>query len=77
MLINNLTNSTSFGRSRRDTLKSIFLRDFSQNEQEESHANNDDESKKRAKRQSPGREALCQVSSQFVTPQAALNSRGK
>lgn len=30
----------------------------------------------RIKRQSPGRTALCQTTSQFVTPQAALNSKG-
>lgn len=30
----------------------------------------------RTKRQSNGREALCQVNTQFVTPQAALNNRG-
>lgn len=63
-----MTDSTPF-RNRRDTLKSILLG-------EEIHYD-DDESKKRSKRQSPGREALCQVNSQFVTPQAALNSRGK
>ncbi|KAH8296282.1 hypothetical protein KR054_004054 [Drosophila jambulina] len=32
--------------------------------------------KKRTKRQSPGRSTLCQTTSQFITPQAALNSRG-
>lgn len=30
----------------------------------------------RIKRQSNGREALCQVTTQFITPQAALNNRG-
>ncbi|XP_016933460.2 protein spaetzle 5 [Drosophila suzukii] len=30
----------------------------------------------RTKRQSPGRSTLCQTTSQFITPQAALNSRG-
>lgn len=32
--------------------------------------------KTRTKRQSPGRETLCKTSSQFITPQAALNNKG-
>lgn len=31
----------------------------------------------RIKRQSPGREQLCQTTYQYITPQAALNSQGK
>lgn len=30
----------------------------------------------RIKRQTPGRTSLCQTTSQFITPQAALNSKG-
>lgn len=33
--------------------------------------------KTRTKRQSPGRETLCKTSSQFITPQAALNNKGE
>ncbi|CAD7004773.1 unnamed protein product [Ceratitis capitata] len=32
--------------------------------------------KTRTKRQSPGRETLCKTTSQFITPQAALNNKG-
>ncbi|KAH8302857.1 hypothetical protein KR044_011334, partial [Drosophila immigrans] len=40
--------------------------------------NNDSNDKKaqRSKRQSPTRSTLCETTSQFITPQAALNSRG-
>lgn len=31
----------------------------------------------RSKRQSLGRSSLCDVNTQFITPQAALNNRGK
>lgn len=74
----NLTASSSYlvGRSRRDTLKTLFLRDF-QDEEGEAENGSKIVEKKRTKRQSPGRQTLCQVNSQFVTPQAALNSRGK
>lgn len=34
-------------------------------------------SKSRVRRQSPGRTSLCPTTSQFITPQAALNSKGK
>lgn len=33
--------------------------------------------KERKKRQSPGRSSLCQTSTQFIMPQAALNNKGK
>lgn len=34
-------------------------------------------SKSRVRRQSPGRMSLCPTTSQFITPQAALNSKGR
>ncbi|XP_037948834.1 protein spaetzle 5-like [Teleopsis dalmanni] len=37
---------------------------------------NKEDSNSRSKRQSPGRSTLCQTTSQFITPQAALNSKG-
>lgn len=36
----------------------------------------DRSTKTRAKRQSPGQTSLCQTTSRFITPQAALNSKG-
>ncbi|KAI8039003.1 protein spaetzle 5 [Drosophila gunungcola] len=39
-------------------------------------APNPPKKRSRTKRQSPGRSTLCQTTSQFITPQAALNSRG-
>ncbi|XP_001352716.3 protein spaetzle 5 [Drosophila pseudoobscura] len=39
-------------------------------------AGNPSKKRTRTKRQSPGRSTLCQTTSQFITPQAALNSRG-
>ncbi|BFF97663.1 protein spaetzle 5 [Drosophila madeirensis] len=39
-------------------------------------AANPSKKRSRTKRQSPGRSTLCQTTSQFITPQAALNSRG-
>lgn len=74
----NLTASSSslVDRSRRDTLKTLFLRDF-QDEEGAAENGNKIVAQRRSKRQSPGRQTLCQVNSQFVTPQAALNSRGK
>ncbi|XP_022208379.2 protein spaetzle 5 [Drosophila obscura] len=39
-------------------------------------AGNPSKKRSRTKRQSPGRSTLCQTTSQFITPQAALNSRG-
>lgn len=33
--------------------------------------------KNRVRRQSPGRQSLCQTNFQFITPKAALNSQGK
>ncbi|XP_023168064.2 protein spaetzle 5 [Drosophila hydei] len=38
--------------------------------------NNNNKKNSRAKRQSPSRSSLCETTSQFITPQAALNSRG-
>lgn len=38
---------------------------------------NDRSTNHRAKRQSAGREQLCQTTYQYITPQAALNSQGR
>lgn len=37
----------------------------------------DERNQHRAKRQSPGRQSLCQANFQYITPKAALNSQGK
>lgn len=39
--------------------------------------NHTDHHASRTKRQTAGRESLCQTNSQFIAPQAALSSRGK
>lgn len=38
---------------------------------------NDRSTNRRGKRQSAGREQLCQTTYQYITPQAALNSQGR
>lgn len=38
---------------------------------------NDRSANRRSKRQSAGREQLCQTTYQYITPQAALNSQGR
>ena len=60
--------------SEKDDLGASNLEDLYGADSLFAQANN--ETSNRQKRQSPGREALCQVSTQFITPQAALNSRG-
>lgn len=51
------------------------------NHTQQSSASNQNElielNNRRAKRQSTGREQLCQTTYQYITPQAALNSQGK
>lgn len=51
--------------------------DISENiiEKEDSHVFKE-KGRSRLKRQSPGRESLCQANFQYITPQAALNSQG-
>lgn len=42
----------------------------------DNNSNTKNKEKSRIKRQSPSRSTLCETTSQFITPQAALNSRG-
>lgn len=42
----------------------------------DNNSNTKNTEKSRIKRQSPSRSTLCETTSQFITPQAALNSRG-
>lgn len=53
-----------------ELLKKLYFNDDNQT------FNNTEQNHTRQKRQSPGREALCEVNSQFIMPRAALNSRG-
>ncbi|XP_068139914.1 protein spaetzle 5 [Drosophila tropicalis] len=61
-------------RSKRDVSLNMDLLDIVGVEADQQ--SNQSLKKKRTKRQSPGRSTLCTTTSQFITPQAALNSRG-
>lgn len=68
-------------RSTRDVSLNMDLLDIVGVSNTDNNNNNDDDRAKkkkvsRTKRQSSGRSTLCETTSQFITPQAALNSRG-
>lgn len=56
-----------------------FVSNASEPKLADSRRNWDDENmgRQRTKRQSPGRQSLCQANFQYITPKAALNSQGK
>ncbi|XP_020809778.1 protein spaetzle 5 [Drosophila serrata] len=61
------------GQSKRDVSLNMDLLDIVGVDGPNPHSQ---QKRRRTKRQSPGRSTLCQTTSQFITPQAALNSRG-
>lgn len=66
-------------RSTRDVSLNMDLLDIVGVSNTDNNNNSKDGGKKkvsRTKRQSSGRSTLCETTSQFITPQAALNSRG-
>lgn len=66
-------------RSTRDVSLNMDLLDIVGVSNTDNNNNSKDDGKKkvsRTKRQSSGRSTLCETTSQFITPQAALNSRG-
>lgn len=66
--VKNMTSSAAAVKSSRDVSINMDLFDIVGVNKEDHHH--------RAKRQSEGRSTLCQTSSRFVMPQAALNSKG-